>query len=74
MFKIFNHKCEVPAQIEELQLDMIELRALLNKTLTAVNKQLRAHGRTAQVLSDKEEAKPIKRFGIMKKYGDKITQ
>lgn len=69
MFK-FLQKRRRDADIEELQLDIIELRALLNKTLVTVNKQLRAHGRTAQAIEASNEKTPAtRRSGLITPYG-----
>jgi len=49
---------EVPKTpgIEELWNEMNDMRDTLNKTLVAVNKQLRGHGRTLQVAKGNESA------------------
>jgi len=53
--------------LEELYLEIVELRMTVNKALVAINKNLRERGRAMQIARDEEPEKK-KGSGLMKPY------
>jgi len=66
IFKWFK-KRQRDHDIEELYLEIVELRMTVNKALVAINKNLRERGRAMQIIRDEEPEKK-KGSGLIKPY------